>query len=225
MLWMIAKYRSVHARIETAARRLRADERGVSFIITALAAVVVIGFSGLAIDAIMWEVQQRNMQGVVDQAALAAPTAFRNANETGAVGDSANAKNAAYATAIQSGFPAADVTVAAYNNGGTCTNDGCLKVTITQTQPRYFTGIFLSSDVSVTVSAVGTCSGCGNGAFNTSSTGGDACVMALDASGSGVITASGNPTMSLTQCNLYNNSPNTSATILNGGATIEGCSV
>ncbi len=47
--------------------------------------------------------------------------------------------------------------------------------------------------------------------------------MALDASGSGVITASGNPTMSLTQCNLYNNSPNTSATVLNGGATIEGC--
>jgi len=31
--------------------------------------------------------------------------------------------------------------------------------------------------------------------------------------------------MSLTKCNLYNNSPNTSATILNGGAIIEGCSI
>jgi hypothetical protein len=48
--------------------------------------------------------------------------------------------------------------------------------------------------------------------------------MALDNSGTGVITASGTPTLSLNNCNLYNNSPNTSATILNGGAVIEGCS-
>jgi hypothetical protein len=48
--------------------------------------------------------------------------------------------------------------------------------------------------------------------------------MALDASGSGVITVSGNPTMSLNGCNLHNNSPNTNATIMNGGGVIEGCS-
>src|SRR5439155_9332037 len=29
--------------------------------------------------------------------------------------------------------------------------------------------------------------------------------------------------LSLNKCNLYNNSPNTSATVLNGGAVIEGC--
>src|SRR6266567_3471251 len=41
----IAKFRSVQARIEATARRLRADERGVSFIVTALAATVLLGFS------------------------------------------------------------------------------------------------------------------------------------------------------------------------------------
>jgi len=96
-------------------------------------------------------------------------------------------------------------------------------VTITQSQQRYFTGLFLTSDVSVSVSAVGTCNGCGNGDYTVPSSGGDPCVMALDASGAGVITDSGNATMSLNHCNLYNNSPNTSATVMNGGGTIEGC--
>ncbi len=168
MRWAITKFSALYSRIEAVARKLRADQRGVSFIVTALALAALLGFSGLAIDVVMWESNQRNMQGVADQAALAAATAYRNANETGALGDSTNAKNAAYATAIQSGYPAASVTVAPFNNGGTCTNDGCLQVTITQTQPRYFTGIFLSSDVSVIVSAVGTCNGCGNGSFSVS---------------------------------------------------------
>src|SRR5579864_6094916 len=224
MQWAITKFSFLHSRIEVMARKLGADQRGVSGIVTALALAALLGFSGLAIDVVMWESNQRAMQGAADQAALGAATAFRNIGETGALGDSSTAKNAAYATVIQSGYPADSVTVAPYNDGSTCTNDGCIKVTIAQAQQRYFTGIFLTSAVNVSVSAVGTCNGCGNGTFNSSSTGGDGCVMALDASGSGVITASGNPVLSLTKCNLYNNSPNTSATILNGGALIEGCS-
>ncbi len=220
----IKKFRSLPARIEVMARQLRADARGVSGIVTAMALTALMGFSGLAIDVVMWETNQRSMQGAADQAALAAATAYRSANETGALGDSTTAWNAAYATANQSGYTTG-VTLAAFNNGGTCTNNGCLQVTITQQQQRYFTGVFLTSTVNVSVSAVGTCNGCGNGSFNSASNGGDACVMALDPGGSGVgtITASGTPVLSLSKCNLYNNSPNTSATILNGGAVIEGC--
>jgi Flp pilus assembly protein TadG len=219
----IVKYCAIPALIEAASRRLRADERGVAGLVTAMAATVLIGFCGLAIDVIMWEVSQRGLQGAADQAALGAATAYRNAGETAALGDSATAKNGAYATAIQSGYPAASVTVAAYNNAGTCTNDGCLKVTITQTQPRYFTAIFMTQDVAESASAVGTCSGCGNGTFPTN-TSGDACVMALDTSGKGVITASGTPVLNLMHCNLYNNAPNSDATVMNGAAVIEGCS-
>jgi len=223
MQWAITKFSSLHPHIKAMARQLRADQRGVSGIVTAMALTALIGFSGPAIDVVMWESNQRAMQGAADQAALGAATAFRDANETGTLGDSTTAQNAAYATVIQAGYPASAVTLAAFNNGSSCTNDGCLQVTITQAQQRYFTGIFLASDVNVSVSAVGTCNGCGNGSFESASGGGDACVMALDASGSGVITASGNPVLSLSHCNLYNNSPNTSATVLNGGATIEGC--
>jgi Flp pilus assembly protein TadG len=204
-------------------QELAADRRGVTAVVTAIALATLVGFCGLAVDVVMWEVNQRDLQGAADQAALAAATAFRNAGETGALGDSTTAQNAAYATAIRSGYPAASVTVAAYNNATTCTSDGCLEVTITQQQPQYFTALFLSS-FTASASAVGTCSGCGNGSYDLASTGGGACVMALDPNGSGVITASGTPTLSLNGCNLQNNSPNTNATIMNGGATIEGCS-
>jgi hypothetical protein len=180
-----------------------------------MALATLVGFCGLAVDVVMWEVNQRDLQSAADQAALAAATAFQNAGETGALGDSTTAQDAAYATAIRSGYPAASVTVAAYNNATSCTSDGCLQVTITQRQPQYFTGVFFSG-ITTDASAVGS--------IAVASAGGGACVMALDASGSGVITASGNPTMSLNGCNLQNNSPNTNATILNGGAVIEGCS-
>jgi len=187
---------------------------------------MLLGFCGLAVDVVMWQVQQRTMQGAADQAALAAATAYKNAGETVALGASTAGPNGAYAAAhanTTSWDPAPLITVAAYNNGTSCTNDGCVKVTMTQQQKRYFTALFATDAVNVSTSAVGTCKGCGNGA-NPPSGGGDACVMALDNSGTGVITASGTPTLSLNNCNLYNNSPNTSATILNGGAIIEGCS-
>ena len=207
------------------ARRLAGDRRGVTAVVTAIALTMLMGFSGLATDVVIWEVSQRSLQGVADQAALAAATAYRSKADTVALGDSTTAKNGAYATAIRSGYSASAITLAAYNNGSTCTNDGCLKVTLTQQQRRFFTAIFFRSPINVSASAVGTCKGCGNGSFSTSSNGGNPCVMALDASGNGVVTISGTPTMSLNQCDLYNNSPNTAATILNGQGTIEGCSI
>ena len=205
-------------------RRLFEDERGVTAMITALTLVVLMGFCGLAIDAVMWEVSVRVQQGAADEAALAAATAFRSAGQTTALGDSTAAKNAAYATAIRSGYSPSAVTVAAYNNGGSCTNDGCLLVTISAQQPTYFTGIFMKKGPIASASAVGSCNGCGNGAYAVTSNGGTACVMALDSSGKGVVTASGGAILSLNKCNLYNNAANTDATIVSNNGTIEGCS-
>ena len=158
MRWVIGRYGFLHARIEAMARRLRGDERGVSFILTAISLTVLIGFGGLAVDVVMWEVSKHSMQGAADQAALAAATAYANAGETVALGDSANAKNAAFAVAYVSGFvpPAVVTAVPAPNNGTTCISDGCLLVTIAQPQQRYFTAMFGTGDVPVSVSAVST---------------------------------------------------------------------
>lgn len=218
MRW-IARFRP------TLLRRLAADRSGVSAIITAIALTTLAGFGGLAVDVVLWEVNQRSLQGAADQAALAGATAFRNAGQSMALGNSTAAQDAAYATAIRNGYPAASVSVAAFNNGGTCTNNGCIQVTISQQQPRYFTGIFTSSAITASASAVSTCSGCGNGSFTITSNGGNPCVMALDGSGRGVITDTGGSSLSLAGCNLYNNAPNTDATIVNNNAVIEGCSI
>jgi uncharacterized membrane protein len=57
-------------------RNLRADNRGVSAIITALSLTALMGFAGLAADVAMWQINKRNMQGAADQAALAAVVAY-----------------------------------------------------------------------------------------------------------------------------------------------------
>src|SRR5712691_3530910 len=59
----------------TQMRRLATDERGFSAVFTALAASVLIGFGGLAVDVGYWQWNQRNMQGAADQAAFAAASA------------------------------------------------------------------------------------------------------------------------------------------------------
>src|ERR1700740_1974190 len=58
-------------------RALWADRRGVSLIVTALAAMVLMGFAGLAIDVASWQVTQRQMQGAADQAAIGAVVAYQ----------------------------------------------------------------------------------------------------------------------------------------------------
>ena len=88
MRWAITKFSSLHPRTKAMVRQLCADERGVAGVVTAFALVALMGFSGLAIDVVMWESNQRSMQGAADQAALGAAAAFRNANQTGALGTS-----------------------------------------------------------------------------------------------------------------------------------------
>src|SRR5260370_27918224 len=110
MMWAITKCTCLQAGGEAWARKRGADERGVSGLVTAIALTALMGFTGLAIDVVMWEVSQRSMQGAADQAALAAATAYRNNGETAALGASPTAQNAAYATASQSGQPVGSAT-------------------------------------------------------------------------------------------------------------------
>src|SRR5207302_5870175 len=53
------------------ARRLAADERGFSAILTGIAATVLLGFGGLAVDVGYWQWNPRTMQGTADQAPFA----------------------------------------------------------------------------------------------------------------------------------------------------------
>src|ERR1051326_1283870 len=123
-------------------RRLVDDRRGVTAIMTALALTVLTGFAGLAIDVVYWMSNQRNLQGVVDQAAYSAAVASNYVPCSGS--GSSVSPNASYYAALgvsaNSGFVngqnSTTVTVnCPPSSGSYSSNTGAWEVIITQVQP------------------------------------------------------------------------------------------
>jgi Flp pilus assembly protein TadG len=111
---------------------LLADERGNAAIMTALVSPVILGFAGLAIDASMWQINKRDMQGAADQSALAAVVAY----QAGAGADPVTAANAvAQRFGFTNGTGGVNVTVNKVQPP-TLGYDVDYKVTISQPQPE-----------------------------------------------------------------------------------------
>jgi Flp pilus assembly protein TadG len=183
---------------------LWADRRGATLILVGLAATVLIGFSGLAIDVAAWEVAHHNMQGAADQAAYSAVIA----------GGGTNGATEAKAAAASMGFVdeqnGVSVTVnqppaAPDPNNG---NDNAVQVIISQPQPRYFTNLFLSSPPTVSASSV------------AAPHGGGPCVVALDPTANGAATDSGSAVVNMPNCDLEVKSSSADALDISGGATL-----
>jgi Flp pilus assembly protein TadG len=187
--------------IATALRALARDRRAATAVVMALGATVLIGVTGLAIDVASWEVTLRRMQGAADQAALAGLTAS-DAGE--------DYTTEAKAVTAKLGFVNSQggviVTVNSnYNYNG----NSAFEVTISQPQSLMFTGLFLSTAPTVTATAV------------ANSVKGNMCVMALDTTGKtaiGSVDLTGTTTVSMPNCDLYNDSPVAASTELKGGA-------
>lgn len=189
-------------RMAAAIGRLWRDRSGVIAILTAFGALVLVGFTGLAIDVATWELTQHKMQGAADAAALAGSIAdYASQNVTDAV----DAVAASYGFANAPG--GATVTVSYPNSGAE------VQVVISQPQPRYFSRVFLASAPTVTVQATA----------NLPTGQGEACIMALGSSGqiaTDDATFSGSTTVDLSNCDLYNNSPDSTSTQLGGSAIL-----
>jgi Putative Flp pilus-assembly TadE/G-like len=218
----IAKYRSLSARLGAIARQLRTDRRGVAGIIGAFAAPILIGGVALAIDASMWQVNQRSLQGAADQAAIAGVNAFLLSGEKFGVAAYQPAKDTALAVAKSFGYEACPNPDATYgdactpNYGATAgqpknptstvcqaTPTECLEVRITEKQQHYLSQIVFGAQVAAQARAVAT----------LGSSGGN-CVIALDQVpvGGGSPPASapsfslkGSKDMTLTDCSIINN--------------------
>jgi Flp pilus assembly protein TadG len=183
---------------------LWADRRGVSAIVTALAAMVLIGFAGLAIDVASWEVTQRHMQGAADQAAIGAVLAYLAGG-----GDNVTAQ--AKGITANYGFTDTQNGVAVAVSQVTPTPfgyDAAYTVTITQPQPQYFSSLFLSG---VTVGATAEAATASNGP----------CILGLGTSGQDIFLASGGSTqVDLSNCDLDVNSSDSKGTEATGGARV-----
>jgi Flp pilus assembly protein TadG len=191
----------------TLLRDLVHDKKGATAVVMALGATAIIGITGLAIDVASWEVNLRKLQGAADQAALAALTVAN------AGGDKTTEAKAVAAT---DGFVdgQGNVTVTVNqppSQGSHTTISSALEVVITQSQSLMFTGLFLTAAPTATARAVAL------------SSPGNMCVMALDTSGKtaiGSVDLTGKTTVSMPNCDLYNDSPVALSTELKGSSSL-----
>ena len=202
MLWWIK------SRGWPAALRLASDERGFSAVLTAIAATVLLGFGGLAVDVGYWQWNQRNMQGAADQAAFAAATTAHGGASAAVA--TTTAKGLTAAMGFADGSSGVTVTV---NNppsyGSYSTDTTAWEVIITQPQPmwlvRAIPGMTAPNASGRAVAKVNTI---------------PACVIALQPSGQDAITAGGGGTEDFSNCDIVVNSSDSKALETNGSTTI-----
>jgi Flp pilus assembly protein TadG len=142
------------------------DQGGQVAVITGLCATALMGFAALAIDVGSWQVAQRSMQGAADAAAYSAGIAYTLNNGTTTV---TQAKGITAQMGYVDGQGGTTVAVNQPPTSGNYTSKPkAIEVIIQQPQPRFFAGLFLSSNPTVQARAVAL-GGTGNG-----------CVLALD---------------------------------------------
>jgi Flp pilus assembly protein TadG len=118
------------------------DRRGVTAIIAAIGATVLLGFTGLAVDVAYWETTERAVQGAADQASLAAALKY----EEGASQDQIVAEGKAVAAkhGFVDGQNGVTVTVNWPPKSGAYTGDTTAVEVIIQTpMPTFFAQFFL----------------------------------------------------------------------------------
>jgi hypothetical protein len=187
---------------------VRLDDRGGVAMVTALVVPTLLGFVGLGTELGLWMYARQNMQGAADSAALASAAAV-------VMGDKARLTAEAKTVAGRYGLVDASggVTVTVNNppaSGTYQANTSAVEVILSQPQMRLFSALFLSDDVTIRARAVAKIGNLGN-----------ACVLALDGTASGALSAGGTPNVVLNGCSIAVNSDDTSAMTLSGSAKVK----
>ncbi len=176
-------------------------------IIGALMMPVLVGFVGLGTDYGLWVYTHQTAQSATDSAAVSAATG--NAADLTV---QANAVAASYGFA--NGVKGATVTVNQPPQSGAYTGvSNAVEVIITQQREPLFSSLFISNAVNISARSV---------AIPNIGTG---CVIALDSVASGAVTVPGTSAINLNNCNLYDNSNNSTALNVSGSGSISALSV
>lgn len=201
-------------------RKSARDRKGAIALVTAFSLMAVVGFAGLGTEASYWYVKKQSMQSAADSAAFSAAAAILNGETftTPTTGTPVNAAEAVLATYGFTGGTGGDTTISvtspppapdAFSN-----DTNAVEVTITQTLPRLLSAFFISSDPTVSASAVAT----------QVASSAPPCVMALDTGNVKDVSDSGSATLNMPGCNMYINSSATNALNMSGSAQITAAS-
>ena len=184
------------------------DHAGASFTITALSFPVLLGMAGLGLDAVTWYQDKRQNQTIADNAAVAGTIALSR-NPDISIDD---LKAVVWESASLSGFVNGTHGTVAVNSppsaGPNEGVDGFVEVFVREQGALYFSGMLLTSPVTIETRAVGGIS-----------TFGEHCVVALDQTADGAITVDGNADV-VSDCGMASNSSSSRAIYVDGNATL-----
>lgn len=200
---------------------LKRDNRGASLATMAMMLPLLIGFSGLALDVGVWQVNKRDLQGAVDQAAFsAAIAAARGATTTQAT---TQAKAVMAGQGYAEGESGLTINVSNPATSGNYTsNNRAWEVTASLNQTLFFSGMFLNSAPQIAVRAVAL-QGVTTTSLETSTTNpGKGCILTLDTSAQYATEITNNGQSSNTNCEIYTNSNHPSALGCYNNCTIKG---
>jgi Flp pilus assembly protein TadG len=185
------------------------DERGTVAVMLALGAPILFGFAALATDVASWQVAQKSMQGAAEAAAFSAGVASNKADGTNLV---TQAKAITAALGFKDGQSGVSVSVNIPPVSGSHTSPAsgttAVEVIVQQAQPRFLSGLFLSSDPIVTARAVSVISGP------------KGCVLALNPTASQAIATSGNSTVNAPNCYIVADSSSSTAIDMSGSTSV-----
>lgn len=186
-------------------KRFLKSRRGNVAIITALAAPVLIGFCGLGADAGYWFYRQRDLQSAADIAAYDGAVALENSGTLSVITD------ASTTGASNNGWTSAKGAITVNNppTSGPNQNTHSVEVLLTENENRYFTAMFSTGTVPVSVRAVATYT-------QTQS----ACMVGLNKSKANTVQFWGNAFADFTACNIVSDSSSNSAFSVGGSANV-----
>lgn len=177
------------------------DRSGSYPIIAAFIMPVLIGFAGLGAEYGLWVYRHQTLLSAADSAAVSAATAGGNFL--------AEASGVAASYGFVNGVNGVTVTVNQPPQSGTHKSaPGAVEVVVQQQQPRLFSALYGSSQVTVAARAVALRNG------------GTGCVLALNRTAGGAVSTQGNAQVALQGCSLYGNSSSASALSVTGSSTI-----
>ena len=183
--------------------RFRGDADGGVAVIFALTATILLGAIGLATDVGFWESAHRKMQDAADSAAVSAVVGFQAGvnitTQADAVAASYNFVNGMSSSTVTANRPPL--------SGSQVNNNNAVEVIISQPQARLFSAVFGGAPVNESARAV---------AIQTS----NFCILALDQTVYGAITAQGSSSLSANGCTIYSDSNNSGSVSAGGSATI-----
>jgi Flp pilus assembly protein TadG len=164
---------------------------------------VLLGFVGLGTEAGLWFYSHQTLQSAADSAAVSTAIGLGQTSQD----TQAQAITARYG--FVNGTNGVSVTV---NNppesGNFTTNANAVEVIVRHPQARMFSALAGSGAVTIKGRAVAVKSG------------GQMCLLALDQTVSGAVSASGGASINMPQCGIFSNSNSPSSISLNGGANI-----